>query len=88
MYKLNKKDKKTLSYLGYPESDFEQIEIAINKCSYKNSKDTNITYTTAIRLLGKVDFLSGISRAAFHWTATRMNKEGKVVRFNCSSMFK
>ena len=87
-YTLSKKDKETLKNWGYsPLGDLKQIEEAINLCVYTNTKGRQIKYTTAIRTLGKVGFLSGIARASFHWSASR-TCGNKDVHFNCSSMFK
>ena len=87
MFTLTKRDKELLTKWGHPKSDFEQIEEAANICEYENTTHRKIKHTTAIRTLGKVEFLSGISRAAFHWTACRAKGE-KRVYFDCSSMFK
>lgn len=45
------------------------------------SLDKRITRATAIRLLGREGWLSGILRSTFHWTAMRNLPNGKMVYF-------
>lgn len=48
------------------------------------SLDKRITRATAIRLLGREGWLSGILRSTFHWTAMRNLPNGKMVYFDSS----
>ncbi len=77
---------------GYSEEDIKQI-----KTSGKYLKLTDITTLRPKRLLqfqakqilGEEEFISGMARAAFHFTAERESKDGKIkILFDCSSMFK
>lgn len=81
--KLTEIDKKQLKKNGYIESDFPQIERAMqkSKTTYKavdmrTGKRETISREQAIEILGRETWLSGISRSAFHWTAQRDNMRG------------
>lgn len=81
--KLTNEDKKQLKEYGYTEDDFSQIERAMQKSKTKYSvvniqtgKKETISRERAIKILGRETWLSGISRSAFHWTATRDNMRG------------
>jgi len=84
-FKLSNKDRETLLKWGHREHDLKQIEDSANAGEFFNNKGHLITWGTALRTIGKREFLSGISRAAFHWTAGRENlKTGKYVSFDFS----
>ena len=74
-FHLTDEDKKLLREWGYPEDDLDQIELEANVCEYtqcyKSKPDRQITRDDAIRLIGRKEFLSGISRTAFHWNCGR-----------------
>ena len=100
MYKkLTQEEKHLLNEWGYPCEDFEQIERAMLKSKTKyrlislkengNEESKNITREEAIGILGKRDYLSGIARSAFHWTAYRENQaQTYAVQFDSSALFK
>lgn len=85
---LTDQDKSLLLRMGYIESELRQIEDACNEAriTLTNDKGENrrITAKVAARILGREQFLSGISRAAFHCTATRDTPEGDGVHFDLS----
>jgi hypothetical protein len=86
-YKLTDEDKKYLVDCGHSKEDFAQIERAMAKTTYE--KDGNrITYKQANELLGRELFLSGISRSAFHWSATSITDNGIIVEFDSSKFFR
>ncbi len=87
--KLSREDQELLRSLECEERDFPQIERALRKdmTTYKLEKK-RISREQAIELLGKRDFLSGISRSAFHCTAVRKTADGRFVRFNSYNLFK
>jgi len=88
--KLKKEDKKILKNLGVEEEDFNQIERAIKKTVYElKDKDgtREIAQEEALKILGREEFLSGISRSAFHWSSVRKNG-GKTIYFDSSKLFK
>ena len=109
--KLTETDKKQLKENGYVESDFPQIERAMQKSKttykvvdIKTGDKKIISREKAIEILGRETWLSGISRSAFHWTATRDNMRGyfkpksadyvvtqmptQIVHFDSSNLFK
>lgn len=77
--KLEPKDKTLLLRWGHQAADFPQIEAALLAKSTKYTLDGHtISQAAAIALLGREQFLSGISRSAFHATAARKQKLGKL----------
>ena len=85
--KLTEKDKNYLRNLGNKDADLKQIEEAANVTTYTN-RGKRISRNKAIELLGREEWLSGISRSAFHWTAGRMAKDNTEVDFDSSRLFK
>ena len=85
--KLSNSDKEYLKEIGYSENDFSQIERASEKSDYMY-KRKRIGQKKAIELLGRKEYLSGIARSAFHWTACRETPDGKPVYFNSFRFFK
>lgn len=85
--KLTSEDKKLLTEWGYPEEDFNQIERATTKTTYESNRN-KVTADEAIDILGREEYLSGIARSAFHWSACREGKEGQRVYFDSSRLFK
>lgn len=87
--KLTNEDRAMLLDWGYPEEDFAQIEEAFkkSKTTYELG-DTSISREDAIAALGRRDYLSGIARSAFHFTAARETADGKFVYFDSSKLFK
>lgn len=74
---------------GYTLKDIEQIDKIMNHTVFKTSRGKQISMTTAKRMLGINDFLSGMCRAAFHWSAVRGCANGKgTVSFDCSKWYK
>lgn len=81
---------------GVLPKDWNQITYAMraNVTSYRyfdGERERPISRGEAINLLGEDNFLSGIVRSAFHWTATR-EVEGtsykQYVHFDSSKLFK
>lgn len=92
---LEKKDIDTLMGWGYREKDLHQIQKAIYLTVYEKHKlaepyDTvkRLTAAQAYRLLGNERFLSGISRSAFHLSASREYCKRFGVSFDSSTMFR
>lgn len=84
--KLTNKDRKLLIKWGHDEKDFNQIEEATRKTVYEmNGK--RIPRKKALEVLGKEEYLSGISRSAFHQSAVRNNND-KIIYFDSSKLFK
>ena len=84
--KLTKEDKELLTSWGYPDEDFAQIEIATSKTTYKMN-EKKISLNKALEVLGRREYLSGIGRSAFHFTACRENEKGEIVHFDSSKLF-
>lgn len=90
--KLTSEDKDLLRQWGYVDKDFPQIEFAM-QARYTKYKLGNkaISRGRALGLLGRPQYLSGIARSAFHYTAARTigeNEESGVVFFDSSRLFK
>lgn len=82
-------DKEQLRSWGHPGSDFQQIEQAMQKSKTTYKMDgKRITRDEAQNLLGRKEWLSGISRSAFHLTAARQTPDGRTVLFDSSALFK
>ena len=87
--KLTKKDKDLLFSWGYTERDFPQIEEATRSAKTKYKLDGKpIGRAEAICLLGRLTYLSGIARSAFHWSAIRETDDGREILFDSSRLFK
>lgn len=84
---LTNEDKQFLIECGYEKEDFNQIARAISKTSYEY-KGEKITAEKAMAIVGREAFLSGIARSAFHFTASREDKNGERVYFDSKSLFK
>lgn len=86
--KLTNRDKEILSAWGHSEEDLKQIEEATRKTVYELNSKEKISCEEAIKLIGRKAFLSGISRSAFHWSASRYTKDGNdFVSFDSSKLF-
>lgn len=91
--KLTKADKETILKWGYRENELEQVQVAANVAVYElyspHVQGKKIGVKKAIEILGRKEWLSGICRAAFHWTAGRISLDEKCeVGIDCSSMFR
>lgn len=87
-FTLSEEDKKMVLGWGYPESDLAQIEEAANVGTFEREGHGRICWSTAKHLLGNQEWLSGLCRAAFHWTCSRENaNHTECISFNCSALF-
>lgn len=84
--KLKKEDTELLKDWGFLEKDLKQIEEATKKTTYEIN-DKKISATKALEILGREEYLSGISRSAFHWSSARNNNNGETVFFDSSKLF-
>ena len=82
MYKMNTKEQKFLLEFGYTERDFKQIEEAKRKTIYTGENDKKLTQKEVIKILGLREYLSGLSRSAFHWSSFRSG-----IYFDSSKLF-
>lgn len=85
--KLTNRDKELLIKRGYNDKDMAQIEEATRKTVYEMD-DKKISTKKALEVLGREEYLSGISRSAFHWSSARSNENGETVYFDSSRLFK
>ena len=93
--KLTEKDKADLLALDVPPEDFWQIAEAAQLKYTKYAvyakgaeKGRHISRDEAIRLLGRKEWLSGLSRSAFHFTACRDTIDGaSFVLFDSHKLF-
>lgn len=87
MVKLTERDRELLRGYGHSEHDMEQIAQAI-RCTEYTVDGTRITADEAVTILGREEFLSGISRSAFHYTAAREAEDHSIVYFDSSKLFR
>lgn len=87
--KLTAEDKQHLIEWGYSERDLPQIEEAMrrDKTAYKIGS-CSISREDAIAALGRLEYLSGIARSAFHFSAAKTASDGRVVIFDSSRLFR
>jgi hypothetical protein len=94
-FELTAKDKSLLKEWGYLDEDMAQIEEGANvgriTFTYKGrTYEHEITPQRAIRIIGREQFLSGLSRSAFHWSAIRYrndNDKNGYVYFDMHKLF-
>ena len=78
--KITKEEKMYLERCGYGRKDFAQIQEATRRDKTTYEMDgAPITRDEAVTRLGRLDYLSGIARSAFHFTAMRITEDGKVI---------
>ena len=83
---LKNETEKTLKSMGYEKEALEQIQLAMLVSDIKlNGRKTSVK--KAVEVLGRKDFLSGISRSAFHQSAER-ESGGNHVSFDSEIMFR
>ena len=86
--KTTKEMENVLLSFGHPKEDLWQLKKAIREAELTltdkaSGKEKRINNEKAVEILGMETFLSGISRSAFHATASRDSKDGKQnVYFN------
>jgi hypothetical protein len=84
---LTKQDKQILLDSGHKEEDLEQIQQAADKRKTTYTIDgKDATREDVIKLLGREKYLHGLSRSAFHHTASQ-KQDGKEVGFDSSKLF-
>ncbi len=94
--RLTHADKVLLKSWGFTDQDMFQIEEATKRAIYTTYKPdasgklvaVKIKNTEALSILGRSNYLSGISRSAFHYTSERSNGKGEIVFFDTSKMFR
>lgn len=94
--KLTKQDKELLSSWGEKPDDIAQIERAsksdileLKLYNRETGQVKRIGQKAAIQILGRETFLSGLNRAAFHWSACRETEDDNfIILFYCGKLFK
>ena len=94
--KFTEEHKKILRDFGHPESDMWQLEEATKngntvytlRSRDHSVKNRRIGTKECIELLGIKGFLSGISRSAFHWSASREIDDVLGIHFDSRKLFK
>lgn len=84
--KLTEQDKVCLLSIGNRLQDLNQIEYAVAKTTFKCDGE-HISQAEALTILGRKDFLCGMSRSAFHWDTSRTTPDGRTVDFDSSRYF-
>lgn len=82
---LSREDVRILSSFGHTEEDISQIDESVKLTIYR-TEGKRISSKKAREILGDREFLSGLSRSSFHWTATR-EKNGITVSFDSRKLF-
>lgn len=77
--KLSESDKKYFKKCGYLDQDIPQIEKAIEVMQYEDENDKKVSRKYVLDNMDRETWLSGIGRAAFHWSAARETKDGKTI---------
>jgi len=90
--KLTPDDKRLLRSWHYIDSDIAQISDAILCTTYtvyatESKRGKRISADTAVKILGRKHFLSGIARSAFHFTAVRNNDTDVEIFFDSHKLF-
>ena len=85
--KFTKNHENFLKEIGYKKEDLPQIKRAKRVLKLTDGHGKKITNEKAVEILGENDFLSGLARSAFHWTAYRENENGESVLFDASKLF-
>lgn len=91
---LTLEDVTYLKELNEDEMSIAQIDRAVTKTIYERliiedgqDKSVRISRLEAKQILGSKEFLSGLSRSAFHWDAVRIANDGTSVYFDSSKLF-
>ncbi len=90
---LSPDDKDLLRSWNHTDRDIDQISDAIRRTTYTayipgTTRGKRISADAAVEILGRKDFLSGIARSAFHFTALRVNGTGTEVYFDSRKLFR
>lgn len=86
--KLSESDKNYFKKCGYLDQDIPQIEKAIEVMQYEDENDKKVSRKYVLDNMDRETWLSGIGRAAFHWSAARETKDGKTIFFDARKLFK
>ena len=86
---LKDNDVSLLKGWGYDMKEIYQIDKIFEYTTFETSRGKKVNAKTARRMLGTEQFISGLSRAAFHWDSLRECANGKgSVSFDCRKWYK
>lgn len=89
--KLTKEDVEQLKAWGFREQDIPQLQEAANKTRYELidvGGGRTVGVRDVVKEIGRTNWLSGIARSAFHWTAVRFNDDKSTrIDFDSSKIF-
>ena len=86
--KLTKEDIRKLSSWGYRSEDFAQIEKAASaKLTVYEIDGKAVGLKALLKIMDRREWLSGIARSAFHYTASRNTYDGRIVCFDSHKLF-
>ena len=85
--RFSDEDIKIMKSWGCTPEDIAQIGRALPKTDFRY-RGEKIGRDRASDLLGRREFLSGMARSAFHFTAVRLTDRGEEVFFDSSRFFK
>lgn len=84
MRNLNNKDVQVLTEWGHSTQEIHQIDECISSVEFEYcDTDRRVSMKSVLKGMDRTEFLSGMSRAAFHWTSVRRMKNGREVLFDC-----
>ena len=84
--KLTNSDIRYLKKNGYTNKDLPQIEEATVVTRYRY-QDKLISAAKAVSLLGRENYLNGVSRSTFHATGTALTDDGQEILFDSRALF-
>ena len=84
--KLTEQDKIILRDFGHPESDMRQLCEAARRCKYTDESRNRLSVDKVIEMIGRRAWLAGLSRAAYHATASQGEYGKNYVSFDCWKM--
>jgi hypothetical protein len=85
---FTKEDIAKLLGFGHRKSELKQLQEAAIVCKYTDEDDRRISATKVLEMIGRDQWLSGISRAAFHFTCGRGEHGKNYVHFDCNDLFR
>ena len=91
MKKLTKKQKQIILDFGYQQEDLKYIEEALLFTDFEllieRQNDKKISLKKAKEILDETNFLSGIARSTFHYSAVREAENGHKIYFDSSRYY-
>lgn len=86
VFELCKDARERFKRLGHIDKDMRQLCDAVATTKYYLNDSIQLTADEAYDMLGESDFMSGLSRSAFHFSSVRECNEGAIF-FDSSALF-